>query len=357
MSESGDGSSFSEKSFYLDEFRGRSLGIAVLCPKLEPAPSLVGVLRELQANATRVVLVASDSDGLRGLLGEDALEWDDDRLEGRVWRRLRESRRAAVVVPSGPAFLPSCRGCAIRLGVTKLLWVDEAGGLLRPDGSRHSFVDLADLRVMLEQGNGSRIQLLSEIERALAAGIPAVNLCDIPGLDRELFSYEGSGTLFTRERYVDVRPLGIDDFDAAHALVRRGVSEGYLMPRSELEIERILANGFGAFVAGRHLAGIGALLQWHGESGEPRIEVVSLYALTRFMGEGIGGHLIRFAQERARSLRCRNVFACTTSDRVAAFFGRHGFTGVDAESLPDDKWVGYDAERRARVQCLSRSLP
>ncbi|MCH2171638.1 GNAT family N-acetyltransferase [Myxococcota bacterium] len=357
MNRTGDDFSFSEKSFYLDEFRGRTLGIAVLCPKVDRTASLLGVLRDFQDNGTRVVLMASDSEGLRELLGGEPLRWDEDRLEGVVWRRLRETQRAGIQVPGGSGLLSSCRDCALRLGVMKLLWVDEVGGLLRADGNRHSFMDLADLRRMLEQGVASRAQLLSEIEQALVAGIPAVNLCDPHGIDRELFSYEGSGTLFTRERYVDVRPLGIDDFDAAHALVRRGVAEGYLVPRSDDDIDRVLANGFGAFVAGRHLAGIGALMHWRDEPETLRVEVVSLYALTRFMGEGIGGHLVHFAQEQALRLGCRNVFACTTSERVVAFFRRHGFSQIDPKGLPTAKWVGYDAERRERVKCLSRSIP
>jgi hypothetical protein len=47
---------------------------------------------------------------------------------------------------------------------------------------------------------------------------------------------------------VQVRHLGVDDFDAAQDLVRRGVAEGYLAPRSRDGVDEILAGGFGAFV-------------------------------------------------------------------------------------------------------------
>ena len=76
---------------------------------------------------------------------------------------------------------------------------------------------------------------------------------------------------------------------AAAALIERGVEEGYLAPRSPEELDQILASGFGAFVEGRHLAGLGALLV----DEENRVgEVASLYTLTRFLGEGIGGPLL-----------------------------------------------------------------
>jgi amino-acid N-acetyltransferase len=183
--------------------------------------------------------------------------------------------------------------------------------------------------------------------------LPAVNLCSLDGLADELFTYAGSGTLFSRERYVAVRRLGIDDFDAADDLIARGVAEGYLAPRSTEEVERVLTNGFGAFVEGRHLAGIGSLLRWE-EAGTA--EIASLYTLTRFVGEGIGGHLVAFACERARELGCRSAIAVTTSDRVAAFFERNGFEAVGPEEIPAEKWHDYDPNRRDRARCLRRKL-
>ena len=136
-------------------------------------------------------------------------------------------------------------------------------------------------------------------------------------------------------------------------LIARGVAEGYLAPRSPEAIERVLANAFGAFVEGRHLAGIGALLHWE----HARVaEIASLYTVTRFIGEGIGGHLVVFACSRALELGCRAVTAVTTSDRVASFFERNGFERVPADVIPAEKWRDYDPERRARAVCLRRVL-
>jgi N-acetylglutamate synthase-like GNAT family acetyltransferase len=197
------------------------------------------------------------------------------------------------------------------------------------------------------------MELLRETEKALDAGLHAVNLCSAAGLEDELFTYAGSGTLFSLDRYVEVRRLGIDDYDAADDLIGRGVDEGYLAPRSPEEIERVLANGFGAFVEGHHLAGIGALLRW---SDEPVGEIVSLYTLTRFLGEGIGAHLVDAACARAAELGCDAVVAVTTSDRVAGFFERNDFERVSDAEIPAEKWQDYDPTRRARTLCLRRPL-
>jgi N-acetylglutamate synthase-like GNAT family acetyltransferase len=169
----------------------------------------------------------------------------------------------------------------------------------------------------------------------------------------ELFTYAGSGTLLTPERYVEVRRLGVDDFDAAADLIARGVDEGYLAPRSDAAVDVALGQAFGAFIEGRYLAGIGALIAY---ADDGVAEIASLYTLTRFLGEGVGGHLVGFALDRARAGGYAGVFACTTSQRVEDFFLRQGFALASAETLPASKWRGYSPERRAEVRCLKRGL-
>jgi N-acetylglutamate synthase-like GNAT family acetyltransferase len=142
-------------------------------------------------------------------------------------------------------------------------------------------------------------------------------------------------------------------FAAASDLFARGVAEGFLALRSEPEVDRVLAHGYGAFVERSHLAGIGALVP-HPESGTG--EIASLYTLTRFLGEGIGGYIVSALCQVARERGYPRVFACTTSKRVAGFFERNGFRHVGAGEIPAEKWRDYDPARRARVFCLLRDL-
>ena len=357
MADRPGGEPFSEKGFYLSEFRGRTLGIAVRAEDLRQPEPLEALLKELERNQTRVLLLSTGGAELERLTGGVAVAPDAERFEVEVWRAFSRSPRVGVVADPETDFARRCREAVLRLGLSKLLWVDPDGGVSGPDGARRSFVDLDELRRLRRDGTVSesaqRRLLLAEIEAALEAGVAAVNLSTLAGLADELFTYAGSGTLFTRERYVTVRRLGLDDFDAAHHLSARGVEEGFLAPRPTEEVERVLASGFGAFVAGHHLAGIGALLE-HRESAAA--EIASLYTLTRFVGEGIGGHLVGFAVERARDRGFARVFACTTADSVVTFFERNGFRRVSHDEVPPEKWRGYDAERRARVCCLQLDL-
>lgn len=352
----GGSAPFSEKGFYLSEFRGRTLALAATGETLRSAAPLEAVLKELAANATRVVLISDEAAAFEALPDTPFLESDAPRLEGEVWHELRAAHRVGIRVVDAADFPASSCRIALRLGVTKLVWIDCDGALVDSAGRRLSFADLGELQALLRDGPSRgerRTAILREIEAALAAGLPAVNLCSLDGLADELFTYTGSGTLFSRERYVEVRRLGIDDFDAADDLIARGVAEGYLAPRSLEEVEQVLTNGFGAFVEGRHLAGIGSLLRWQAAGAA---EIASLYTLTRFVGEGIGGHLVAFACERARELGCRSVIAVTTSDRVVGFFERSGFERVGPDQIPAEKWRDYDPERRARAHCLRREL-
>ena len=140
----------------------------------------------------------------------------------------------------------------------------------------------------------------------------SISACLPGGLADELFTYAGSGTFYAREGYTEVRDLGLDDFDAAEALIHYGVEEGYLLERSAGEVERALTHGIGAFIEGRYLAGICALLPHDaGRAGE----IASLYALTRFVGEGVGVHLVRTAIERAGA-RGMETSECVRSEQL-----------------------------------------
>ncbi|MEN8180931.1 MAG: GNAT family N-acetyltransferase [Myxococcota bacterium] len=347
-------SAFSEREFYLREFRGRTMAIAV--PEPDAAPGLGSVVDELTEGGCRVVVCAPDRDAIHKVVEGRWLEADLEGLEAEVWRRLRERPRLGIALAADGRLLAAAGALAGRLGVFKVVLLDGAGGLPALARARSSYVDRAELRRLLASGAPEledRLPLLREVETVLAAGVPAVNVCTPAGLSDELFTYSGSGTLFTLERYVRVRRLGVDDYDAAADLIARGVEEGFLLPRESAVVDRVLASGFGVFVEGRYLAGIGALLL---HAGAPTGEIVSLYAITRFLGEGVGAHLVRFARERGRQLGLGALFACTTSARAAGFFERQGFRRVDAGELPADRWESYDPARRAALVCLRLDL-
>jgi N-acetylglutamate synthase-like GNAT family acetyltransferase len=224
-----------------------------------------------------------------------------------------------------------------------------------------SFVDANVLDTLLRHGEaewsglGDRRALLVAVREALDGGVEAVNVCTLEGVADELFSYEGSGTLFTRGDYCHVAPLALDDFAQAERLLERGQREGLLKLRSPDEIAEVLAVGFGATLCDRHLAGVAGLLTAP-YAAESAGEIIGLYTITRFKGEGIGERLVNRLLAEAESRGLAYVFACAVDERAMQFFARLGFTRVGPAAVPAAKWVGYDARRRARIAVLKRAL-
>jgi amino-acid N-acetyltransferase len=395
---------FGEKEFYLDEFHSHTLCFAVAlrdCERPRGFESFGHVLRELVANETRVI----------ALLGVPARGRDLSGALGRVRRRLQRlvlteetarrvpavrGRRSAsdsfvdlsrrrvgeddlavsltlswltlrkhpllVGLVEEDRLIDLAQRLAGRLRVHKLVLIQDAGGISSAAGSSAlSFMDEAMLAAVLQPGQAewtglaARRDTLDAVRAALLGGVRTVNLCTLDGLARELYTYEGSGTLFTREDYCRVERLGIDDFEEVERLIARGQREGYLKPRSPAEITRILINGFGAEVGAHHFAGVCGL-EVDAYASERVGEIVGLYTITRFKGEGVGARLVARALAEARALGLRYVFACTVDERAQGFFAREGFTSVTPDDVPVAKWVGYERQRRARLKVLRYDL-
>lgn len=388
--------SFSEKEFYLDEFRGRTLLIAVHhdgpAERLRP---LGEVARDLLANDTRVIVLlggaaARGHAGLKVLdrvlatvpAAQAALPFGTRPLPPAadppvatldaaalaapavpesvlldVWRILRAGPLLVGCCADGPPELLAefAQRLGARLRVHKLVVVDAGGGVQPPGAAAVlSFMDEAVMEALLHRGEAeaaglaARRPLLAAIRQGLLAGISSVNLCALDGLARELFTYEGSGTLFTREDYCRVAPLALDDFHEVEKLLERGQSEGYLKVRTPDEIGRILISGYGATIGEHHLAGVCAL-QTDPYVGERAGEIVGLYTITRFKGEGVGVKLVDRMKAEGRRLGLAYLFACTTQERVGAFFERQGFRRIAVDDAPAAKWTCYDRTRRAGV--------
>ena len=350
---------FSEREFYLAEFRRRTIGIA--WPEAEPfiREPLAEVVALLVANGSRVVIMSSQEEVVEIGSASPAVDLGEANFAPHLWRRLRARGHAGLSL-SGGSFEADCLKATLALRLAKVVWIQSKPPVERVNADgRVSVVDLAHLGRLLE-GRGAESEpvlrirpgqekLLSAIHGMIDGGIPSVNVCAAEQLSEELFTYAGAGMFFTRDRYADVRPLSIEDYDPASDLIARGEADGYLVPRDSVLRDAVLAHGLGVFIEGRYLAGIGAILPHPSENAG---EIASLFALTRYVGEGVGSQIVRYAMDRARNDGLAYLFSCTTSDRVEAFFLRHGFRRVSPDDVPKKKWDSYDPERRARVRCL-----
>jgi N-acetylglutamate synthase-like GNAT family acetyltransferase len=386
------GEAYEEKDFYLEDLRGKSVLIAIEPESAAARPDLsllAATVGDLVRNGTRVVLwwpalghaverrleAALARAGVprrrrgarRARLGIIRLADDGDAgadgVRGDLWEGLRSEGLSLIVGGPGgqPPFPEGPVALAVALRIPKLVLLDRHGGLLGPEPTRLSFVDESVLETLLRRGEaewsglGERRGLLVAVHAALEGGVEAVNLCTTEEIAVELFTYEGAGTLFTAGDYCHVDRLALDDYAQAERLLERGTREGFLRARSPEEIADVLAAGFGATICGRHLGGVAALLTAPYEADRAG-EIVGLYSINRFKGEGVGERLVSRVLAEAVKRGLSYVFACAVDDRAKLFFARQGFERVSGRSLPAAKWAGYDERRRARVACFRRDL-
>ncbi len=376
---------FAEKDFYLDEFHEKSLLFVVRASDLTPEADLTAafeVFATLLKNETQLLLLveAANTDSeqrrVRTLYKQLArvakvtapallvlpTDGSDDDLLLSLWSVLRGSEVAMGLWPTDATdpLISIAERIAVRLRVYKVVFIDPAGGI-STGGKSLSFMNGPVLRELLRPGEaewagvGSRRSLLEAVCHVLEGGVSSVTVCPLVGLGRELFTYEGDGTLFTLTDYCQVEKLGIDDFHEVEQLLQRGEREGYLKPRSPQETTLLLLHGYGARVgpAPGELAGFCALLPY---PEDRTAEIVGLSTITRYQGEGIGGRLVDQMLIEAAQQQLAYIFACTTQEGAQRLFERHGFCRVPPEEVAEKKWQDYSPERKQQVAVFRRNL-
>jgi amino-acid N-acetyltransferase len=347
---------------------------------------LVEICSALLTNATRVLLLIgvdhNQSDRHRVEMAVDRLskqlalkttapctspvdlsqEMSEDLRLAQIWSVLRTCPLFVGLWSSqaSSSFISCVQQLAVRLKVYKLILLDPIGGV-STGGNRLSFMNGPVLGELLRPGEaewarlGDRRALLETVRAALEGGVSSVSLCPITGLARELFTYEGCGTLFTSTDYCRVERLGIDDFHEVEKLLERGQQEGYLKARTPAEIGQLLLHGYGARLGSfpGEMAGFCALLPYPEENAA---EIVGLYTITRFQGEGIGDRLVATMIAEGEQRGFSYLFASTTREGAQRLFERHGFGRVTPADVAAAKWQGYNPERKSQVMVYRQEL-
>lgn len=381
----------SERAFYQAEFAGGAIVVSI--GRSELGPEVQRVAAALAPGGSRLVLVVGDDRaGSVALDGQPLIDDESRASEGpsepsgagngdglgvvsdfvvsdfvvadfvvaeaeidpltmaELWLTVSDRPVVTVSTAAHHRAVVAAR-VAAGLRALKLVITDDHGGWGRPPRSFADVLTHAEAyRAQLADRQGGGV--VEAIEVALAGGVTSVNLCKPGDLDRELFTFDGTGTLFTSGGYVALTSLGIADLAAVEELVEAGTADGVLRPRSRLEIAHLATHGLGAKVVGSgHLAGVVGLVT-EPYRAERVGEVAALYTVSRFSGSGAGGLLVEGLIERARVLGLRSLFAVTVAQPAADLFVRKGFEAVPPTRLPAAKWDGYDRSRLAEVQAF-----
>ena len=308
---------FSEREFYLREFRGQDLGHRPPgLEKMRPSHGSVrswtiwkGAARECCCSPRTRRRSRCTSRGASSPRSSPAWRGRSGGVfaAGLGWG---SSFRTEMALPPAVANSPSDWASSSWSGST-----DEVGCALRPGTDTRPAPGRAPLPARSRGGRSGEHgspRLWKEVSAMLEAGLPAVNICSAEGLAEEALHLRRLGDPLTRDRYMSVRRLGIDDFDAVHDLIQPGGGGGLPGGATRGGNRCDPGHGLRSLRGGSPPGGDRrTVARWRGGSGE----IASLYTLTRFLGEGVGGSLVGFACSRARELGLSQVYACTTSER------------------------------------------
>jgi len=187
----------------------------------------------------------------------------------------------------------------------------------------------------------------SLIQRAASAclqKIPRVHLLDGSSpavLLSELFSNEGVGAMVYADSYREIRALREEDIVELLGMIARSVRRSRLVPRSYTDIEQNL-DDYSVMVIDGNVVGCVAL---HCYPEETTAEVACLYVKQAHEGLGYGAELVRFAEQKAKSLALASVFSLT--NRAAYFFQeRMGYRELEASEIPQTRYEQLIASGR-----------
>ena len=197
---------------------------------------------------------------------------------------------------------------------------------------------LAD-QARLEQFSPTMWDRLQVLVAAIESGVRRITTVSTEQLLREIYTYEGAGTMVYSDEYCCIRPMKSHEVSAIYTFLKPGMDAGILYPRSFEEMYQHVEYYVVCEIDGQ-LVGVGGLVP-HGQWGE----IISLWTIHRFRSTRVGDRLISYLEERARQGGFQVVFACTIDPDVKIFFQRYGYVEVPFDSLPPSKRDGYQDDR------------
>jgi len=237
---------------------------------------------------------------------------------------------------------------AIALDAEKLIFFDQAPGILAADGSVLREISEADAESILARSYLEHDPkfTLQHMLKACQNGVARAHLVpfDVDGsLLLELFLHDGVGTMLVEETLDRVREANTEDVGGLLTLLRPLEEDGTLVRRNRALIEREIGN----FTVVEHdgvIFGCAALYAFPSEGiGEMACLAVSRSA----QNQGDGERLLMRIEQRARAEGLQRLFVLTT--RAQHWFLKRGFVQADVDALPTERKKLYNWQRMSQI--------
>ncbi len=330
------------------------------------------ILEGLSANdlrgANSNALVAHPAGILQGV--DHLFTGKVERIEVPFLKALLDNEIIPVIPPlgcdgEGHTFRLNSDAVAVEiaraLNAVKLIFLGSEPGVLVPRAGqaapelvRQLRVQEAETLVRKHRGDMSPASLSKVMNavRAAQGGVPRIHIIDgqvEEGLLAEVFSNEGIGTLIHTNEYQAIRRARKKDARGILLLIRAGVENEELLPRTLGEIEKQIGDFF-VFEVDGSLAGCIAM---HRFPQEKKAEMACVCVAPKYENQGIGIRLMNFVEDQARA-EAQTLF-CLSTQAVNYFVQKGGFELGRPDDLPPERRQRYDASGR-RSQVLLKNL-
>ncbi|MDR2554526.1 MAG: amino-acid N-acetyltransferase [Fibromonadaceae bacterium] len=250
--------------------------------------------------------------------------------------------------------------------VGKLFFIGEEGGIKTEGlirGKLTKKLELADHGLIsaldIEQATeilGLNPQLpfaqrdyLANAIKACRTGIKRVHL--LSGITQgsilqEVFSSRGNGTMVYANEYWNLRSATIDDIPDMLRIMQSYVEQGYLISRSQEDIEAKLGD-YVVYAVDNAIHGCGALHAYENHS----FEIAAIAVGANYKDAGVGEAVVTFLMEKAKKMKAKKVFLLTT--QTSDWFYTLGFKDGSVEDLPPSKKELYNKVRNSKVMVIS----
>lgn len=320
------------------------------------------ILEGLSANDMRAAYPSAVVAHPAGILGgvDHLFTGRVERIDTGLLQTLLEHDIIPVIAPigidgTGNSFRLNSDAVAVEvaksLRAVKLVYLNTEGGVRGPTGVvRQLTVQEADAYLKKYKGELTREAgtKLAHAVRAGKEGVERVHIIDgreQEGLLGEVFSNEGIGTLVYANEYQSIRAALKKDVRAVHSLIQQGVENDELVKRTRGELEKIISDYF-VFEVDRNPVACAAL---HVYPEQNMAELASVFVDARYENQGIGGKLVRYGEDLARSKGIGTLF-CLSTQAVDYFVQKGGYKVGTPDDLPPSRREKYDQSgRRSKV--------
>ena len=254
--------------------------------------------------------------------------------------------------PTGEVFNLSMEDVAVAtgaaLGAAKLVFFSDAA-LLDANGEVLPELSANEAERALARGEhltpDTRLYLAHAVE-AVRLGVERAHVL-ARGVDGalllELFTHEGSGSMITADKLERLRAATIDDVGGILRLIEPLEADGTLVRRGRELIEQEI----GRFVVLEHDRLILACAALYPFPRNRAGELACLAVRPDYQRLGHGEKLMGAVEARAREAGMKKLFVLTT--RASQWFAERGFAPVSPTTLPAEKRVLYNWQRRSKV--------